>query len=114
MKTYLEENSGKGWEESPSVSSGIENRKPHPKASLSVVAHRGNHKKALKLCSSEILTHLAVGAVYATYKGLPKSRIFTVLSPHTSPAANISATTHGGAGANLISLGKRFRSVSHL
>ena len=37
-------------------------------------------------------------------KGLPKSRIFTLLSLHLFPAASVS-TTHREAGANLISQG---------
>ena len=72
-KTDLE---GKFWQrtvgESPSVISGIEHRKPRPEASLSEVAQRGNRKKALKLCHSEILTHLAAGAVCVTYKMSPE------------------------------------------
>lgn len=73
MKTALERKFWQRmWGESPSSISGIEHRKPRPEASLSEVAQRGNHKEALKLCHSEILTHLAVGAVCATHKMSPK------------------------------------------
>ena len=47
-------------------------------------------------------------------KSLPKSEIFSVLSPRLFPVASISNTTPLEAGANLKSLGRLFRSVSHL
>lgn len=71
----------------PSVICGMEHRKPHPKASLSEVAQRGNHKKALKLCHSEILTHPAVGAVCTTCKRSPKKQNFYSAFPASPPLA---------------------------
>ena len=112
-KTYLEENSGKGGGEPLCVICGIEHRKPHPKASLSEVAQRGNHKKALKLCHSEILTHLAVGAVCATCKRSPKKQNFYSAFPTSFPCSQRLHHSQGSRG-QFNKLGKLFWSVSHL